>query len=367
MKKIIVLSFIALAIVGCKKFLPEGSAPVQLKENLNADYKINIPYQQLVDNTPADNQLTNNGAALGRVLFYDTRLSIDNNTACATCHKQEDAFADGLQFSTGFEGGLTTRNSMALCNLVNSKELFWDGRTQTLEQLALEPVSHPVEMGFEKLDLLPKKLALTDYYAPLFAKAFGSEDITEHRIAQAIAQFIRSMASYSAPIDNTSVPHGSWNPSVPNFTASEKAGLQLFSQSGCANCHTGANFGGTQFDNIGLEINYSDAGMGTKGSKKEGFFKVPSLRNIELTAPYMHDGRFATLKEVLEHYSENIQPHSNLSPILTNASWNDPTDNSPIRFKFSAQNITDLEAFLKTMTDQNLVKNEKYSDPFIRQ
>lgn len=368
MKKIIVLLAVTLVIFSCKKMIPDNVTKAYLKDNLfTHSYETQLPYAQLNDNTPTDNQFSDAKTTLGRVLFYDTRLSINNNISCASCHEQSKAFADGKQFSTGFDGNKTTRNSMALTNLTNADKLFWDGRTSTLEQLALEPVSHPVEMGFEKIELLPKKIALIDYYQPLFQTAYGNDEITEDKIAKALAQFLRAMTTFNAPIDKSNIPNGSWGTNIPHFDQSEKSGLLLFNQSSCGSCHNGPNFGGSQFNNIGLETTYTDPGMGSAGSNQEGFFKVPSLRNVALTAPYMHDGRFATLKDVLKHYGKDIQPHANLAPILTNSSWGNPNDNSPVQFNFTDSQIDNLEAFLKTMTDETFVKDQRFSDPFIRE
>jgi cytochrome c peroxidase len=368
MKKLIILgalSSITILFVQCSKFSTLGST--QNAPNLPEtafSYAVQMP-AGLIDNTPANNKITNDAATLGRVLFYDKKLSINNTTACASCHNQKNAFADPVSHSIGFEGGLTSRNSMSIVNAANENSYFWDGRTESLEQMVLQPVRHQIEMGIEKMDILPAKLEKVDYYKPLFAKAFGSEEVTKERIAAAMAQFIRSMSVYNSLADESGVSDA-WGSDLNNkLNANQKAGASIFfNKAGCANCHSGKNFRGNNDNdvaNIGLEMNYTDKGMGELDAAKEGMFRVPSLRNISLTAPYMHDGRFASLRDVINHYNNGVVAHQNLDQRLTD-SWS--TGGNPRKLGLTENEINNLIEFLKTTTDNALVTAPKFSSPF---
>ncbi|BAO77328.1 cytochrome-c peroxidase [Winogradskyella sp. PG-2] len=242
------------------------------------------------DNTPNNNPITDNGATLGRVLFYDKKLSLNNTISCASCHIQENGFSDPNQFSLGFEGGLTGRNSMGLSNarFYENGRFFWDERAATLEDQTLMPIQDLVEMGMT-LEELETKLAQEGYYTILFENAFGDESITSERIAFAISQFIRSMVSFESKFDEGLDQAQNSNNNFPNFTASENRGKQLFmsNQTRCFDCHATVAFVGDNARNIGLDVVISDPGIGgiTNNNNDLGEFKVPSLRNIGLTAP----------------------------------------------------------------------------------
>jgi len=316
------------------------------------------------DNTPAANTVTDWGATLGRVLFYDKILSINNSVACASCHKQNLSFADDKAFSEGFAGALTARNSMSLVNVkyYRNGKFLWDERGATLETQTLMPVVHPVEMGMPNLDTLVNRLNTKAYYAVLFQKAFGAQTITSDKIGSALAQFIRSIISYQTRFDEGRTLINSLRLSYPNFTAQENEGKQLFFNPllGCNGCHKTETFTAPSPKNNGLENPSVDFGVGgiTNDPLQVGNFKVPSLRNIELTAPYMHDGRFATLEEVIEHYNSGVQPHPNLSLQLRNP------DSTPVRLHLAADEKKALIAFLKTLTDHGITNDPKFSDPF---
>ena len=305
-------------------------------------------------NIPKDNPISDHGATLGRVLFYDKRLSANDTTACASCHLQEYAFSDPEQFSTGFAGGKTPRNAMGLANgrFLQADQFFWDARVDSLEELILLPIQNPIEMG-NTLEQAVGKVAAAPFYPPLFEKAFGSPEVTSERIARAVAQFIRAMVSYQSKYDE-GVATG-----FRNFTGQEYFGLQLFNGQAnrCARCH----LSDTQIlifpRSNGLDRVYSDKGMGsiTGDSFDNGRFKPPSLRNIALTGPYMHDGRFATLQDVLEHYSSGIQSHKNLGSFLPEKGLN---------LTVSQRNA--MEAFLHTLTDLAFITDPKFSDPFAK-
>lgn len=307
--------------------------------------------------------VTNDGATLGRVLFYDTKLSLNNSVSCASCHKQELAFSDPNPGSKGFQGKVTPRNSMAINNVALNNNLFWDSRVHSALELTLKPVQNHVEMGMEDLGVLEKKLAATDYYPTLFANAYGSPSITSDKIANAMAQFLCSIVSGDSKFDRA-MDNG-----LEGLTDLEKLGMELFNsdRTQCSGCHSGANFaaadfpggeyGGTDIKgtaNTGLDLSPTDEGFGN------GQFRIPSLRNIALTAPYMHDGRFATLEEVIDFYDRGIQAHPDLDKKLKGP------DGEPRRLNLTSLEKKALVAFLETLTDDSMPKDIRYSDPFLR-
>jgi cytochrome c peroxidase len=312
------------------------------------------------DNTPSDNPVTDAGAALGRALFYDTRLSANNTTACASCHLQKRAFADAQRFSKGFDGQRLDRNAMGLSNLryYPRGRFFWDERARSLEEQALIPIQSKSEMGQE----LPRVVALLtadEQYPQLFAKAFGSPEVTPTRIGRAMAQFLRSMVSYQSKYDEGMAQVLTVRDAFPNFTAQENRGKTLFLQR-CASCHLpggqAAHFITDRPFNNGLDADYrkGDGGVGehTLNASDLGKFKSPSLRNVELTGPYMHDGRFATLEAVIDHYSRDVKPHPNVD------------GRARRRLNLRASDRAALVAFLKTLTDHKFITDPKFSDPF---
>ncbi|MFZ9388114.1 MAG: cytochrome-c peroxidase [Chitinophagaceae bacterium] len=319
-------------------------------------------------NTPGNNPITDNGATLGRVLFYDKNLSLNNTISCASCHKQANGFSDPAAKSTGFNGGLTGRNSMSLIDAVYypNGRFFWDQRAPTLENQVLTPVQDLVEMGMT-LPALVTKLKNLAYYPPLFKNAFGDTVVTSGRIAAALSQFVRSIVSYQSKYDagrNTfpPVPAPPPNAPFPNFTAQENRGKEIFlsPQGGCAPCHGSETFTAPEEKNNGLDMSTTDRGFGAviNNTNLDATFKVTTLRNVELTAPYMHDGRFATLEQVVEHYSSGVKNHPNLSPQLR------LPNGLPRLANLTAQDKAALVAFLKTLTDNTLSSEVKYSNPF---
>jgi cytochrome c peroxidase len=314
------------------------------------------------DNTPPNNQITDAGATLGRVLFYDKKLSVNHTISCSSCHIQQNGFSDPDAFSAGFEGGLTGRNSMGLTSAkyYQRAHFFWDERAATLEIQTLQPIQHAVEMGMTLTGLISRIDNYT-YYDQLFISAFGDSTITTQRIARALSQFVRSMVSYQTKFD-AGVPVG-----FTNFTPLEVLGQQIFNgpRGNCATCHGGPNFVGVRIENNGLEFPYIDTGVGgiTGLANEMGKFKMSSLRNIEFTAPYMHDGRFATLEEVVNHYSTGVVANVNLGPTLMQPG---PPGQPPVvrRPNFTPQERDALVAFMKTLTDMALMTEPKFSDPF---
>lgn len=322
-------------------------------QHFNDDQLLN-----LLNTLISSNKVTNEGATLGRVLFYDKHLSANNTISCASCHHQDKGFSDGLAFSEGFEGGLTGRNSMAIINTNYQRRFFWDERALNLELQVLMPIQDPIEMGMDLTDLEIKLSKLT-YYSTLFEAAFGDSVITSERISKAISQFMQSIRSYNSKYDQ-----GIYN-NFANFTPEETIGKDMFFSGSfnCNNCHLTQNFGGVTNEINGLDIAYEDGGIeGISGDVDDhGNFKTVTLRNIELTAPYMHDGRFETLEDVIDFYSTDIQAHPYLDDRLaTNSQIGGP----PKQFNFTPAQKAALIAFLKTLTDYELISNPIYSNPF---
>lgn len=319
---------------------------------------------QQEDNTPANNPITDNGATLGRVLFYDKKLSANNTVSCASCHSQENGFSDPVAFSVGFEGGLTGRNSMGLANAkyYANGHFFWDERASTLEEQVLMPIQDGVEMGLTLTELVTK-VSAEDYYKVLFRRTFGDENVTSERISLALSQFVRSMVSYESKYDEGMAITGNPNAQFPNFTASENLGKNLFfsNRTRCADCHITNAFVGDEARNNGLDAILTDLGLaGVTGNNNDrGEFKTGSLRNIELTGPYMHDGRFATLGEVIDHYDTGVQNSADLDNRLRVGGG------QVRRLNLNAAERQGLIDFLITLTDNNFITDEKYSDPFL--
>jgi len=320
---------------------------------------------QSFDNTPTTTSTSDDIATLGRVLFYEKQLSANTTTACASCHTQADGFTDPRQFSLGFAGVATNRNSMGLANVrfYENGHFFWDERADTLEDQTLIPIQSDVEMGLT-LDEAVSNINNQDYYAFLFEQAFGDSTVTSVRIATALSQFIRSMVSYESVYDQ------GVQDNFANFSASQNRGRGLFfsRRTNCAACHVNDRNNGNEaiFQpnrplNNGLDADLvnTDNGQGdvTGNTNDNGEFKVSSLRNIAETAPYMHDGRFATLADVIEHYDSGVQAHPNLDNRLQR-------NGLPRQLNLSAQDKTDLIAFLQTLTDDVFLTEEKFSDPF---
>ncbi len=376
-----------------------------------------------VDNAPADNPVTDLGATLGRVLFYDKRLSRNRQRSCSSCHKQAHGFADPVGLSSGFEGKLTGRNSMGLTNLAYYKtgRFFWDERGKTLEEMVLMPIQDPIEMGME-LNEVVRRLRQDDRYAGLFNRAFGDSGITQKRIGKALAQFLRAMVSFRTKFDRGLAAAGKVENAFPNFSTEENLGKRIFlglhdgeRDRSCASCHmqTLSTDGSGDVAPVLLQSpmalnngvddgrsRHDDPGLGrvTRQGKDIGKFKAPSLRNIELTAPYMHDGRFDTLAEVIDMYTDAIKRHRNLDARLRpdrSGGWGHrsrrsrsksrsrrasrskssvlaapatPSSFPPRRrglgYQFTAKEQAALLTFLKTLTDHELVRDHRFSDPF---
>ena len=311
-------------------------------------------------------------AFAGRVLFYDKRLSADNSKSCASCHKQEHAFADNKALSDGVFGQKTLRNSMPLANLAFTSgkgKFFWDLRESTLRETVLKPIENSREMAMD-LSILPEKLSREPYYATVFENAFGSSEITEERIAEGLAAFLNSMVSSEAKIDFATLT------GFGHLTLLELMGRNLFmGKAGCAQCHSSPFFDASFPTNNGLDLDPKDLGVAThtKLEADKGHFKTPSLRNIELTAPYMHDGRFKTLKEVVNFYNNKIEPHPELDVVLRGRDsienpWSSmkAEERKAVRLDLTEQERHALVAFMETLTDYKFTHDERFSNPFKR-
>jgi cytochrome c peroxidase len=311
------------------------------------------PISTFYDRTPGDNPITNAGATLGRVLFYDKRLSSTNTHACSSCHEQQRGFASAQRFDNGVTGVPLTRNAMGLTNVrYNRLNLYFsDERVESLERLVLMPIESATELG-NSIALLEQKLAATRFYPPLFEAAFGSRDITGDRIAKALAQFLRALISYRSKHDEAL---SSSDPTLV-YTAAQLRGSQLFRsedvmQPRCSFCHitdVQIIFGAS---NNGLDAAFTDPGAGG------GAFRTASLRNIAVTGPYMHDGRFATLREVIDHYEHGIRFSADLHGSFV--------ANGQARvITLSEEDKIALEEFLHTLTDTAFLTDPRFSDPF---
>jgi len=314
-------------------------------------YNLVIPPGFPAPKLPEDNQLTNEGVALGMRLFNEKKLSGNGTQACSSCHHPSDSFSDeGNALSTGSTGIKGTRNAPALFNLIYQRCYFWDGRSPSLREQALVPIQNPDEMN-QTLGGAIANLKADPTYVAQFAKAFGSQGITANRIAMALEQYEISNINGNSKYDR--VQQG-----LASFTKQEQRGLTLFltpynpkkDQFGadCARCHSGATFSDFCFRNNGLDAHPSDPGREdvTGSADDYGKFKTPSLRNLTVSGPYMHDGRFSTLEEVVEHYSSGIVPSGTLDPMLAK---------EPDGVQLSATDQAALVAFLKTLVEAKYV------------
>lgn len=355
------------------------TGPDPAKENLSFPYKlyeyytIYVPSSYLYNNV--DREINSNYANLGRVLFYDKKLSSDGSSSCASCHKQEYSFGDNQAFSAGINDVLTTRNSTNLNDLgwQRGDGFFWDFSQRTLNDAVLQPILNPSELGLE-FDELIQKLEATDYYLPLFQYAFEEEEITKEKIAIALTEFIKSMTTLNSKYDRVM---GGFN----NFTVQEKLGQQLYVNN-CMNCHTAPQFGTGRSRSVynedlfilnnGLDSIYNDEGWQAPidGSNTlfnpYAIFKTPTLRNLKYSAPYMHDGRFETLEEVIDFYSREVQLNENS---FGNFYYGVKLDSitGERGFLYTKNEKEAMLAFLKTLNDPFLVSQPNWSDPFLEE
>ncbi len=299
-----------------------------------------------------DNVISRAGIELGRFLFYDKRLSENNTISCATCHNQAMAFTDNNKaLSEGTLGLLGNRNSMPTFNLMWFDSLFWDSRAARLKKLAIMPIENILEMNTTP-EAVVEKLKMDPAYKLRFKNAFGDEDITVDRLAKGLEQFLMSMVSDNSRFDKS-------KRGELKLTSEEQRGFEVASQKGCFKCHSTSLFTDNLSHNTGIDLYFKDKGLGgfNKKYSDEGKFKTPSLRNVALTAPYMHDGRFKTLEEVINFYDHEVIPNlasRNISPFIEPQTRN----------RLTPSDLSALKAFLNSLTDYEFVSNPKFSDPF---
>lgn len=314
---------------------------------------------------PADNPMSVEAIELGRYLFYEKRLSGDNTMNCASCHSPQNSFSDNNQFSVGIDGIQGTRQSMALINLGWEDFFFWEGRATSIENQILEPIPNPIEMH-QSWKAAAEKLNGDVVYRNRFLKAFGKSTIDSTQIAKAIAQFLRTMVSGESKFDvmykyeNGMTLSAAEQQIFTTIEIDEWAGYDLFKSlngADCFHCHNGPMMRVKKFSNNGLDATVTDLGRAavTGNPNDNGKFKVPTLRNIALTAPYMHDGRFSTLDEVIEFYSTGIHTSPTIDPLIEYANQGG--------VQLSIEEKMLLKKFLFTLTDLNFVNNPKFKDP----
>lgn len=279
-------------------------------------------------------------AALGGKLFFDPILSRDRTVSCATCHKPEHAFADDVAFSRGVGGQLGTRNTPSAANVASRLDFFWDGRAASLEEQALGPIANPKEMDLSVAEAV-QRLNANATYAAAFAKIFGGP-ATEKHLAKAIAEFERTLETGNAPYDRYVAGDDE------ALSENAKRGRLLFiGKANCASCHSGEDFTADRHKNIGLFTGdgaLADPGRAavTKDPAHRGLFKIPSLRNVGVTAPYMHNGMFASLREVVDYYNAP-------DAVVKNSVNRDKALEAPL--KLTPIEVSDLVAFLESLTD----------------
>lgn len=371
-------AILALAACGRESTQPSTPAGVAAATSIDFAHVANYAAPPLpayfdetvaaLDNSPAFNPIDDRVATLGRVLFHDLRLSTNNRASCAACHQQRFGFTDPMRFSNGIStAGTTDFHAMRLGNLRywQAGTMFWDRRVANAEAQASHPLHSLVEMGWGGsaggIEALSRKMAATAYYPDLFAWAFGSTTITEPRIQQALAQFVRAMVSHASRWDtgyarvfSPTAPRRALDVDLPDFTPQENRGRHLFMTdvgkrgAGCASCHLPPTFALA----ADARSNGLDAG-------ETRLFKAPALRSVGLTGPYMHDGRFATLAEVVDFYASGVRDGPALDPRLRQG-------REPRRLALSAADRAALVAFLMTLDDPVLSTDPRFGDPFRR-
>jgi cytochrome c peroxidase len=358
MKKYLLL-LVSFGILSCSG---SGSSSGTDVEDVYTPVQVSLEIPQLFEERilppiiPNNNPLTEEGIALGKKLFFDRRLSRDNTQSCASCHNPSQAFSDTTPFSFGVDGNPGTRNAMPLFNLAwNFDNRFnWGGSEFGLEDQAFEPVTNPVEMH-SNWNQVANKLQQDAQYPTLFLQAFGTSDIDSTLVVKAIAQFERTLISGNSKFDRYQL-------GLVDLTPQELNGFDVYlreDKGDCFHCHgTGANplWTDNDFHNNGLDAVFTDLGLGavTGDPNDNAKFRTPSLRNLIFTAPYMHDGRFATLDEVIDFYSFGLQDSPTIDPLMKNIAQGG--------VQLSPEDKADLIAFLLTLTDDEFVNNPAFQE-----
>jgi cytochrome c peroxidase len=330
--KYIFLSILAVTIISCKK-----------KNDDDLAFQLTYPsYFPTPVYEFENNELTKARFDLGKKLFFDKQLSSNGTISCNSCHAQGHAFADhNVSLSEGVNGVIGTRNSPSISNMIWSPSFMWDGGVNHIEVFSVAPITNPLEMN-ETMSNVISKLNNSSEYKNLFKIAYGIDNITDQAMLRALTMYMSMMVSCNSKYDK--VRQGK-----VSFSSDEAVGYELFKQK-CASCHSEPLFTNYQFVNNGLDSIFTDLGRGeiTFNANDNGKFKVPSLRNVELTYPYMHDGRFWSLNDVLDHYDHGIKSSSTLAPSLQNG------------IPLTVNEKTKLIAFLKTLTDYDLLGNSLF-------
>ncbi len=335
MNKIILIFILVVSIYSCKR---EDCNDAIISFNQPATFPPPVYTFQ-------NNELTQSGFELGRKLFYDPILSKDNTISCGSCHQQVVAFAHGEhKLSHGIKGLLGTRNSPALFNIAWQNAFFWDGGSNSIEVQPVGPITNPVEMD-ETISNVISKLQSTSYYPSMFQNAFGKDTITSQLMLRALAQFMAAMVSADSKYDQ-------YKNGTATFNSDELNGYQIFRQH-CESCHKEPLFTDLSYRNNGLDIAFGrDAGRAqiTLLPLDSGKFKVPSLRNIAVTSPYMHDGRFNSLSLVIDHYRTGIKQSTTLDSQLISG------------ISLTAAEKLALLSFLNTLTDYTFINDKRFSE-----
>jgi cytochrome c peroxidase len=342
MKKVVFYLSLSFILFSCKK---EGEiSPIQTDSSDKISFLQPSNFPSPIY-TYSNNPLTKKGFELGRFLFYDPLLSLDSSISCGTCHAQGHAFADhNIPLSKGVKNKLGIRNAPSLVNLAWSTSFMWDGGVNHIEVQPLVPLTSEHEMG-ETMAQIVLKLNRSEFYKQKFKEAFGVTKITDQKLLHALAQFTSMLVSSNSKYDQVIA-------GKDQFTTEEKQGYELFKLN-CALCHTEPLFTDYSFRNSGLPIDLIDTGREkvSQDAKDRGKFKVPTLRNIAYTYPYMHDGRFSNLEEVLKFKVQGIQDSPTLDPYLKKG------------IKLNTQEQKAIISFLNTLTDFNFIGNTLFSEP----
>jgi cytochrome c peroxidase len=309
-----------------------------------SDELVTVPPSFPKMKVPADNALTRERVDLGKRLFFDPQLSRTGEVSCASCHPQQNAFADPRKVSAGVEGRVGTRNAPPLFNLAWNTSFFWDGGVKTLEQQVIGPITNPLEMDM-KMEEVVNRVSADDAYVRQFEAAYDGEPSPE-LVTKAIASYMRTLVSGESRYDQFQEGE-EWA-----LNEAEKRGKELFfsERAECFHCHVGFNLTNNGFHNNGIRPDDPDLGreLVTERESDRGKFKVPSLRNVGVTAPYMHDGSLATLEEVVEHYAKGGQGHPN-------------TDATIHPLDLTEQEKADLVAFLRALTDEAFLADPRFA------
>jgi cytochrome c peroxidase len=352
-------AYVALAVVmalavlqGCRRDLD-----MDISAGPTTPFLLDIPAWVTADGhlpyLPPDDPFTVEGVELGRMLFYEKALSNDYSLSCGSCHLQANAFTDPRPFSVGTDGSMGNRNAMAIMNMAWDNAFFWDGRSTSLEGQALLPVVDHAEMR-NTWPVVVQRLQSDERYPKRFLQVYGTATIDSMLVVRAIAQFERTLLSFSSRYDRFEYGGDSLA-----LTPQEIRGKDLFfREAHCGDCHMGPMLSDHSLRNNGLDLVHTDLGLGavTGNAAHNGRFKTPTLRNIAVTAPYMHDSRFATLEEVVDFYADDVQLDS---PFLDNHMF--PWMSGQV--VLSEQDRSDLVAFMRSLTDHTFLTDPAFSDP----